>query len=476
MCDCTTVDNVQSSYWTVATASTLLDSISDDYDYSQALTTQFITDDDTLDLFTCSACSLTCGNDASVTEDTCQSCDEGCPVEISPFRSGLECDQVFWIANFRLKVDWQTAFIDQWTEFEPLIIQDLAYFLSTDIKHISIWQLKPDGDGSIVYFRYLFDTDSESATQITGGDVMALARKEIGTLDSSAVRGFIMQYTDNNYEFDFCVPTREECDPSKQINILEIFYICSGGSFGLVLIAVILYRIITRGKRQRAYEEKVREVRQAQLRLMEHHSKARRVGMRDVSKNRAHKIHRAHKKKSKEELAEIKKRADEEKKLNKINEEHASSYKEAPGSAIGNNDDNPWGDKPAYAASAGGHGRGDSQLELEQYRRYSQQPAQQAPEYAASAGGGRRASYQPPGLKQPVTRQVAHSVAVTKTRNTANSVATRSSRASSRAQSSQQQQSSADLPPQWKIYYNNDGIPYYYNTTTGQTTWRHPNE
>ena len=380
-----------------------------------------------------------------------------------------------------MKVDWETAFVDQWTEFEPLIIQDLAYFLSTDIRHISIWQLKPDGDGSIVYFRYLFDTDNEDNVQITGGDVMALARKEIGITDSSASRGFIMQYTDSSYPFEFCVPTKEECDPSKQINILEIFYICAGGSFGLVLIAVVLYRIITRGKRQRAYEEKVREVRQAQLRLMEHHSKARRVGMRDVSKNRAHKIHKAHKKKDKAELNELKQRAEEEKRLNKINEEAANSYQQAPGALPG--DENPWGDRPVYAASAGGHDKGNSQLELEQYRRYSQQPAQQnnnqfisKPEYAASAGGGRRASYQPPGMKQnQQTRTVAHSVAVTKTRNKANSVATRSSRASSRV-SQGSRDPAANLPPQWKVYYNNDGIPYYYNTTTGQTTWRHPNE
>ena len=39
-----------------------------------------------------------------------------------------------------------------------------------------------------------------------------------------------------------------------------------------------------RGKQETEYEAKVREVRQAQLRLMEHHSKARRDGMREVSK------------------------------------------------------------------------------------------------------------------------------------------------------------------------------------------------
>merc|ERR1712176_681076 len=182
----------------------------------------------------------------------------------------------------------------------------------------------------------------------------ALAKKEIEDSTSSSVRGFIMQYTDSSYSYKFCIPTKEECDPSKQINVLTIFYFCCGGSFGLVIILVILYRIATRGRRQRAYEARVREVRQAQLRLMEHHNKARRVGMRDVSKNRAHKIHKAQKK-------EIKHRAKEEKKLNKIKEEN-------------NHSNNPWGPKPEYAASAGhDHRPQNSALELEQYRKYSQQ-------------------------------------------------------------------------------------------------------
>lgn len=32
-----------------------------------------------------------------------------------------------------------------------------------------------------------------------------------------------------------------------------------------------------------------------------------------------------------------------------------------------------------------------------------------------------------------------------------------------------------ELPPEWKTYFNDNGIPYYYNQNTGQTTWIHPN-
>merc|ERR1712113_68721 len=212
--------------------------------------------------------------------------------------------------------------------------------------------------------------------------------------------------------YKFCIPTKEECDPSKQMGILTIFYFCCGGSFGLVIILVILYRIATRGRRQRAYEARVREVRQAQLRLMEHHNKARRVGMRDVSKNRAHKIHKAHKKKEK---------------LQKEENKHPN---------------NPWGPKPEYAASAGhDHRPQNSALELEQYRKYSQQQDEK-----------RRASYKLPQYAQ-----------------SAYSVNTRSSR------SSQRFDPAANLPSGWKVYYNDDGIPYYFNSNSGETTWRHPN-
>mmetsp|Transcript_43469 Transcript_43469/g.69635 ORF Transcript_43469/g.69635 Transcript_43469/m.69635 type:complete len:401 (+) Transcript_43469:1-1203(+) len=400
---------------------------------------------------------------------------------MDPFRSGVACNQVFWIGSLRLAVNWEVAFIGKHDEFESLIIADLAYFLSTDIKHISIWQVKPDGDGSIVYFRYLFDTDNDENTQILGGDVMALARKEIADSTSSAARGFIMQYTDSSYEFKHCVPSMEECDPSKQIDILFIFYICSGGSFGALALAVIIYRLATRSRRQRAYEAKVREVRQAQLRLMEHHSKARRVGMRDVSKQRANKIHKAQRDREKEQKKEIKRRAEHEKKLNKINEnengddayEMAASYHSLQdGGGQG-------GGGLAVAAAApgsfapGSHSQHDSGLELEQYRRYS---AQAPPAYAASVPGGLGAGSGNAARSRAATHQVG--MAGNKNKNNlsqqqnprgyAQSVHSRSRGYS--------EDPAANLPPNWKVYYNNDGIPYYYNNSTGQTTWRHPKQ
>jgi len=51
-------------------------------------------------------------------------------------------------------------------------------------------------------------------------------------------------------------------------------------------------------KRRLRYEEKVKEIREAQIKLMEHHAKARRVGLKDVSKKRAHEIHEAKEKKN----------------------------------------------------------------------------------------------------------------------------------------------------------------------------------
>merc|ERR1712176_1581627 len=227
----------------------------------------------------------------------------------------------------------------------------------------------------------------------------ALAKKEIEDSTSSSVRGFIMQYTDSTYSYKFCIPTKEECDPSKQINVLTIFYFCCGGSFGLVIILVILYRIATRGRRQRAYEARVREVRQAQLRLMEHHNKARRVGMRDVSKNRAHKIHKAHQKVEKKQKKELKARAKEEKKLNKLN--HLGALAE-----------NGVMD-PKLGQQVPSHSQHDSNVELENFRRYSAQTKELTNDldivnrqYAHSAIGV--GPYKPPNKGR--TRQVAQSV------------------------------------------------------------------
>ena len=81
--------------------------------------------------------------------------------------------------------------------------------------------------------------------------------------------------------------------------------------------------------------------------------------MRDVSKNRAHKIHKAQNKRDKDHKKEIKHKAKEEKRLNKI-KEHKEHNK-------------------------GAHTKGDSQLELEKYRRGS---AASAAQYAQSASHG----------------------------------------------------------------------------------------
>jgi len=305
----------------------------------------------------------------------------------------------------------------------------LAYFLGTDTKHISIWQLKPDGDGSIVYFRYLFDTDDDDETQITGGDIMIYALGEIADSTSTAVRGFLMQYTDSGYPFTYCIPSMENCDPSKDFPIQILFLICLGGSFVFNALVVIIYRLATKKKRDQKYEAEVREVRQAQLQLMENHGRARRVGMRDVSKKRASKIHKAHEKKHKKEKKELKERAKEEKKSNKM------QHDEVPGSQYA-----------AIPEHGSGHKRINSKLELEQYRTSlnEKRSQSQAPQYAASERGV--GGYRPPRQSQRV----------------------------SGAQSVYSAHSDAPLPENWKRYYNEYGVPYYHDSKTGQTTWRHP--
>jgi len=334
--------------------------------------------------------------------------------------------------------------LQKWTEFEGLILTDLAYFLSTDINSVSIWQLKPDGAQTIVFFRYQFQTDDDSEAQITGGDIMFYANKALNDPTSVATRGFIMQYVDTGYGYSFCIPTKEECDPSNGVDFMLLFYYCFGGSFAFMFLSIAMYRICTRKKRQRAYEAKVREVRQAQLRLMEHHNKARRVGMRDVSKQRAHKIHKAHQKVQKKQKKELKAQAKQEKQLNKLN--HLGAL--AENGVI----------DPKLGQQVPSHSQHDSNVELENFRRYSAQTKELTNDldvvnrqYAHSAIGV--GPYKPPNKGR--TRQVAQSV-------------------HSNSQATTVSDPAANLPPGWKQYYNNEGIPYYYNQTTGQTTWRHP--
>jgi len=438
-CDCTTVEDYSSSYWKTSETVALVGKIDDNFAFDETLTSSYISDDD-LPLFLCTECSLDCQHGSSADAE-CTNCDEGCPIEAAPGdnpRAGTECDQVFWIADFRLKVDWDRAFVSEWDTFEPLLVSDLAYFLNTDSKHISIWQLKPDGDGSIVYFRYLFDTDSDDETQMIGGDIMVYATTEMADDTSTAVRGFLMEHTDTAYAFTYCIPSKENCDPADDFSIVQLFYYCLGGSFVLITIVVIVYRCATRKKRQKAYEAKVREVRQAQLRLMEHHSKARRVGMRDVSKKRASKIHKAHAAKEKKEQKELKERAKAEKKMHKMHEEE-----QLPGSQ--------YAAIPEFANSVSGHKRINSKAELEQYRSsiHKSDSAHSGgggggPQYAASAGGV--GNYRPP----------------------------RASGRGSGAHSVHSAHSEQPLPKDWRVYFNENGVPYYHNSRTGQTTWRHP--
>jgi len=138
-----------------------------------------------------------------VADVECTNCDNGCPLESAPFRDGLNCDQVFWIGTFRSNINRHIARVEKPELFDELIIRDLAYFLGTDTDHIKIWQLKPDGDKSVVYFKYLFDTDDDDEAQSTGGDVMILATEELKDDTSTAYRGFLMQYTDSAYPYTF---------------------------------------------------------------------------------------------------------------------------------------------------------------------------------------------------------------------------------------------------------------------------------
>ncbi len=109
-----------------------------DFNTNPLTSTEIIDDvNNGLDLFTCdsNSCSLHCKHNANV-DTLCTNCKSGCPIEITPFRTALECDQIFWIGSFQLAVNWEVAFIEKWIEFEQLITQDLAYFLGSDILHI----------------------------------------------------------------------------------------------------------------------------------------------------------------------------------------------------------------------------------------------------------------------------------------------------------------------------------------------------
>ena len=69
------------------------------------LTVQYIKQD-SLDLFLCQSCGLQCGNGANIGDSLCTNCNDGCPVESEPFRSGVECNQGFWISSFRININY----------------------------------------------------------------------------------------------------------------------------------------------------------------------------------------------------------------------------------------------------------------------------------------------------------------------------------------------------------------------------------
>jgi len=100
---------------------------------------------------------------------------------------------------------------------------------------------------------------------------------------------------------EYCIPDKEDCDPSAQLNFLELFLISICVSLAIHAAAFGAYRFSTRKKRRERYEAKLKEVREHQIRTMELHARARRVGLKDVSKSRAHEIHKAKLEKKKEE-------------------------------------------------------------------------------------------------------------------------------------------------------------------------------
>eukprot|EP01083_Nonionella_stella_P019496 54151_1 len=307
-CDCSRTSS-EDTHWADTDLTDLFAGITSDYLYDEhyPLTADYI-EEDALPLFTCSHCGLECAHGSDHQEE-CIDCSHLCPEEESPFRTGVECNQLFWILSFALKTEHSSVIGTRFDEFSSLLITDLAYFLGTDARHVSLWQVKPDesGHGSLIYFLYLFDTDDELLTQSMAGDIMILASAEFADATSTASRGFVMKYTNSNYKFNFCVPQKEECDPQKQFDFNQTFVICFFVSFAVEILAVIIYRILTRKRRQEAYEQKVREQKLAINQMMNEKRSVTRIGMRAVSKRRARKI--ANAKKSKRELDKLQKTA-----------------------------------------------------------------------------------------------------------------------------------------------------------------------
>jgi len=326
-----------------------------------------------------------------VADANCTSCGT-CPY---PW-GGLSCNYKYWVIQMRLNIDWQTAYWYKKEEFATLFAEDMGFVLNTSPSRLAIWILKGNNGGTVVYWTYTFLTGSDIQAQAEGGSIFAGLKYMVAHDGSPVYRGWVTNETDSSYALEYCIPSKEVCDASGQLNYLELFLISVGSSLGVHFIGFLIYRFATRKKRRERYEAKLREVREHQIRTMESHQRARRVGLKDVSKSRASQIYHAKQEQKKIEEKEIKDRVKEEKELQR-------------------------------RASLQKHKSQASQEQLEQ-RRSSQ--------IDSNEGGGS---------------------------------------AGSQAAAPAPTNPEANLPPGWQVFYNPDGIPYYYNIHSGITSWRHPN-
>ncbi|ETO29129.1 hypothetical protein RFI_07995 [Reticulomyxa filosa] len=361
-CDCSTAANASTAYYKSPTASEI-----GSVDF-----TSLTPGSAEASMLTCNMCTLNCQNGGSQ-DPYCTSCGD-CP---SPW-GGVQCDKKYWVISMRLKVDWQTAYAYKAEEFASLFEEDMAFVINVSPSRLEIWQLKGDNGGTIVYWKYIFSSGDDTEAQAEGGNIFIGLQKMVAKNGSPQI-----------YIRILCAEQRE-CDPNQQFHYTEFFIISICVSFAFHLLALAVYRFTTRKKRRERYEAKLREVREHQKRTMEQHARARRVGLKDVSKSRASQIHQAKQEKKKLEEKELK---DREKEI----ERRLSVQKHQP--------------KPS-----------------------SEQLAQRRSSHVDSVSH-ESAHAQPPPPVNP----------------------------------------GAGLPEGWQVFYNENGIPYYYNVHTGITSWRHPN-
>eukprot|EP00483_Globobulimina_turgida_P003602 UN03608 len=157
-----------------------------------------------------------------------------------------------------------------YNEFETTIIQDLAYFFGVNKDYLSIYDVLSveNGNNVIVYFKYLFNANiNDDMIQSIDGDIMMNARNEILNEYSPAItRGFILQYTDFRYEFNWCLPTKEHsiCNIHEfhDINFLEIFGYCALFSYILLGLLIICFKMYKKWKMRKESEYQQPQVQQ----------------------------------------------------------------------------------------------------------------------------------------------------------------------------------------------------------------------